>query len=155
MHLHGNHSDKLPTALPAETPGFWEMDVSVRFQILSQFSGTRVNSHRSKDHRQRRDPTVITAHPASSCSCRASAPASPNPRQSSIHSSESGLQATSVAICYGSFSPACSPLPGAWLIQQQNKPRRTQRLDSWRKEAHGKAAGSDFALSGIYIFVGG
>lgn len=120
MHLHGNHSNKLPTALPAEAPGFWAMDVSVRFQILSCFPATRVSSHRSKDHRQRGDPTVITAHPASSCSCRAGVPASPNPRQSSIHSSESRLQAAGVAICHGSFSPACSPLPGAWLIQQQN-----------------------------------
>lgn len=52
MHLHGNHSDKLPTALPTEAPGFWAMDVSVRFQILSRFPATRVSSHRSKDHRQ-------------------------------------------------------------------------------------------------------
>lgn len=52
IHLHGNHADKLPTVLPAEVPGFWAINISVRFQILSRFPGTRVSSHKSKDHRQ-------------------------------------------------------------------------------------------------------
>lgn len=117
-HLHSNHSDKTPTALSAEAPGPWAVGIPVNSKFChdprdtcqqSQIEGLQAVKGSSGDH---------SPH-AGSRSCRASASANPNCRQSSIRSSEARLQAAGMAICHGSFSPACSPLPGTWPIQQQ------------------------------------
>lgn len=117
-HLHSNHSDKPPTTLPAEAPGSWAMGIPVDSKFCrdprdscqqSQIQGLQAAKGSNGDH---------SPH-AGSQSCRASASGNRNCRQSSIHSSDARLQATGMAICHGSFSPACSPLPGTWPIQQQ------------------------------------